>query len=569
MTKLKNVANVVKVVTWGSVAVLAAGLTSWSGQAQSHVWRQGGPRDWSHSHLVAARFGPDLDQNIERDWRTHVKHVHLDHARAMQASPVVDWFDQLQRRVGLPRQKPSSGSKLDWNLKTGGFGNVVGSPAKYSDVIYFTVDQAGAATTPNVIAITNAYAGCAGNAAGTTPSVKWAIAMTSGTATSAVPSLDGTVLYVLESAASGVVLHAINVNNITTNPGSYSFVTQLWLTTHTLAAPTGTASSEQLFQIAFPGVTNDVASPYLDYSGNQLFFGDSAGRIQHVTNTNLSTASRDVTHFTNACGTSQLQSPVFVNNQVIATSYNGRLYRLDTTGTSPYVCIASAQGGSGAGLAGALSPPVIDVTNNAIVVATNDAAGFGIAGIGTFDLMFASGSAQVTGVQLGAKTTTAPVAPTFDDAFWSTNNGNAYAVGSPTAGGDTYLNRFPYNGGFGSAAGYAQLHRSGAASMVAASPVTEFLTASSLANKDFVFVGGGGGSYLFMNRIGAGFAGSDASPVSMDSWFAVTGGTISGVVIDTRTSNITGSTATANIYFGTMGVGATTQSTIVQLAQQF
>jgi hypothetical protein len=527
---------------------------------------------------VASRFGPDLDQNIERDWRTHVKHVHLEQARAMQASPVVDWFDQLQRRVGLPRQSRSSGSKLDWNLKTGGFGNVVGSPAKYSfdisaancsDVIYFTVDQAGAATTPNVIAITNAYAGCAGNAAGTTPTVKWAIAMTSGTATSTVPSLDGSVLYVLESSAAGVVLHAINVNNITTNPGSYSFLTQSWLTTHTLAAPTGTASSEQLFQIAFPGVVNDVASPYLDYAGNQLFFGDSAGRIQHVVNTNLATASRDVTHFTNACGTAQLQSPVFVNGQVIVSSYNGRLYRLDTTGASPYTCTASQQGGSGVGLAGALSPPVVDVTNNEIVVATNDAAGYGIAGIGTFNLMFASGAAQVTGVQLGAKTTTAPVAPSFDDAFWSTNNGNAYAVGSPTAGGDTYLVRFPYNGGLGSAAGYAQLHRSGAASMVAASPVTEFLTASSLANKDFVFVGGGGGSYLFMNRIGAGFAGSDTTPVGMDSWFAVTGGAISGIVIDTRTSNITGSTATANIYFGTMGVGATTQSTIVQLAQQF
>ena len=32
---------------------------------------------------------------------------------------------------------------------------------------------------------------------------------------------------------------------------------------------------------------------------------------------------------------------------------------------------------------------------------------------------------------------------------------------------------------------------------------------------------------------------------------------------------MTGSTATANIYFGTVGVGATTQSTIVQLAQGF
>jgi hypothetical protein len=32
---------------------------------------------------------------------------------------------------------------------------------------------------------------------------------------------------------------------------------------------------------------------------------------------------------------------------------------------------------------------------------------------------------------------------------------------------------------------------------------------------------------------------------------------------------MTGTTATANIYFGTIGVASTTQSTIVQLAQQF
>jgi hypothetical protein len=184
--------------------------------------------------------------------------------------------------------------------------------------------------------------------------------------------------------------------------------------------------------------------------------------------------------------------------------------------------------------------------------------------------MFAAGASFTAGFTLGDNGTTMPVAPTFDDAFWSTNTGNAYAVGAPAAGGNTYLIKLPYAvGALGAATGYAQLHRSGAASVVDATPVTEFLTASSLSNKDFVFVGGGGGTYLFMNRIGAGFAGTDAAPVNMDNWFGVTGGVVSGIVVDTRTANITGSTATANIYFGTKGVASTTQSTIVQLAQQF
>ena len=291
-----------------------------------------------------------------------------------------------------------------------------------------------------------------------------------------------------------------------------------------------------------------------------------------MTRVDQPTATKDTTNFTNACGAAQLQSPVFVNNQVIDTSYNGFLYRLDTTGASPYTCVASAQGGTGTsvGIAGALSSPVVDVTNSQIIVSTNNASGFGVAGVGMWPLNFAAGSAFGSAQTIGNTTTTAPETGTFDNAFWSTNNGNYYVVGQNGSNSDTYLIRFPYNGTLGAPAGYAQLHRSGAGEVVATSPVTEFLTASSLANKDFMFVGGGGGTYLFMNRIGAGFAGTTGAPVTMANWFATPGGgVISTIVIDTNTASVTGATATANIYYGTKGVAGTTQSTIVQLAQQF
>src|SRR5262249_7245342 len=159
--------------------------------------------------------------------------------------------------------------------------------------------------------------------------------------TSPVPSYDGTILYVLENRATGVILHAINVENITNNPGNYNFPPDKWQNTHTLAAPDGTATSEQLFEITFSGVTNNVSSPYLDYQGNQLFFGDSSGRIHRVINIDQTTASRDLTNFTNSCGTAQLQSPVVWNDQVIVTSYDGTLYRVDMDAASPYPCIAS------------------------------------------------------------------------------------------------------------------------------------------------------------------------------------------------------------------------------------
>ena len=177
------------------------------------------------------------------------------------------------------------------------------SSANCADVIYYTVNQAGSATAANVIAITNPYSTCPGNAGGTTPTVKFALRLTSGTATSAVPSLDGTVLYVLESRASSTLLHAINVNNITTAPGTYDFVANAWTSVHTLSTSgIGTPTGEQLFQLTFATAINNVSSPYLDYQANQIFFGDSAGKLHSVTNAEHEIRPRRV-EFPVTCGT--------------------------------------------------------------------------------------------------------------------------------------------------------------------------------------------------------------------------------------------------------------------------
>jgi hypothetical protein len=471
-------------------------------------------------------------------------------------------------------------------LRTGGYGSVIGSPAKWnfditaancSDVIYFTVDQTGQTTAPrraNVIAITNPYAICPGNATGQTPTVKFALALPYGTQTSPVLSLDGNVLYVIESRPSangGPILHAINVNNITSTPGSYDFGTLTWTSVHTLAAPTGLPTSEQLFELTFAGITNTSSSPYLDYENDQIFFGDTGGRVRRVRKVSTTSAAIDATTFPVACGANALTSPVFYNDQVIVTSANGRLYRIDISGGGPYTCIASEQGGSGAGVAGGLSAPVIDVTNSKILVTTNDDAFVGMQAIGIFNLMFAANESYVSAQLIGGGSNFAPQTATFDEAFWSTNNGNVYAVGRSTFGGNgTMLVRLPYNGAtIGAPAGYATLTRSGGgAATVATSPVTEFLTAAA-TNPDYLYVGGGGGTYLFLNRISAGFNGTSNAPVAMAGSFAVPGGVTSGIIIDTRTTSMTGLTALSNVYFGTIGIASTTQSTIVQVAQAF
>ena len=558
------------------VAALAV-FSSIRGEAQG---RRGGPSDWSHARIMAARFGPDGDRNIGRNWRSARKQLQLQWAQQIRDEDRGWWFDRARGRK--PPVEPDA-PHLDWSLRTGGYGNVVGSPAKYSfditayscsDVIYFTVDQPGSASAVNVIAITNAYAGCTGNAAGATPTVKFGIALPYGTATSAVPSLDGTILYVIESRPSangGPILHAINVNNITTNPGAYNFTTNTWTQTHTLSAsPIGTASSEQLFQLTYAGITNNVASPYLDYDTNQMFFGDSTGRIHRVTGVNTAGAAKYTSSgFPVACGTAQLQSPVYWNSQIYTTSADGRVYRINLAGATPYASIGSYQGGAGTSVGGGLSAPVLDVTNDRLATSTNNVNGGGGRAYGVFDLQFAQDELPTSWVYTGPTSTTiAPVSPTFDDAFWSTNNGSLYGAGANVAGTNTYIVRIGYNGEVGTITGNAALVHTGGNAVVSTSPVTEFLTGAA-SNRDFLFIGGGSGNYRFMNRIAAGFTGTDAAPSAMAGSFAPAQGVISGIIIDTNLSAMTGSTAKANIYFGTTGVASTTMSTIVQLAQAF
>ena len=314
-----------------------------------------------------------------------------------------------------------------------------------------------------------------------------------------------------------MILHAINVDNIVSNVGTYNFTTNVWSNAHTLAAPSGTASSEQKFQLTFTGVANNVSSPFLDYATNQLFFGDSAGRVHRVQNVHTTTPTVDAGNFPLNCGTQPLQSPVFVNDQVIVTSADGKLYRIDTTGPGPYTCVASIQVGAGTTTGGGLSAPMVDVTNNKILAATNSDAYYGLRGVVAFNLMFTAGEIPSSWIGTGpARSALPPATPTFDDDFWSDNNGSIYAAGGPNSGEGTYLVRIPYNAGTLGAApsGYATLTRSGSAASVAVSPITEFLTASTAVNPDFIYVGGSSGTYTYLNRISSKFGGTVTSPVS-------------------------------------------------------
>src|SRR5688572_18090463 len=162
--------------------------------------RLGGPVDWSHSRIADSRRASRLGGN----WRAYRKQARIEASRLqarlrtarsaiieLAPPPAPTGFrivDSTPSNPGTPAAPdPGPGPTtplLDWNLRTGGYGSVIGYPAKYSfdiaasscaDVMYFTVDHAGTSSRVNVIAITNSYAGCPGNTTGQTPTVKFGL----------------------------------------------------------------------------------------------------------------------------------------------------------------------------------------------------------------------------------------------------------------------------------------------------------------------------------------------------------------------------------------------------------
>ena len=162
----------------------AAVLATSSGHAQSETLRRGGPRDWSHGRLIATDLRPDQGGKIARDWRTYSKHLKLQYARALQDRSNLTLADLFKMYAPSNSKASTPESHLDWNLRTGGFGTSSArqrSTASTSrrqlqrrDLLHRGSGRRGDAV--NVIAITNAYAGCPGNAAGATPTVKFGIA---------------------------------------------------------------------------------------------------------------------------------------------------------------------------------------------------------------------------------------------------------------------------------------------------------------------------------------------------------------------------------------------------------
>src|SRR4029079_12068703 len=77
------------------------------------------------------------------------------------------------------------------------------------------------------------------------------------------------------------------------------------------------------------------------------------GRIHRATGVNTAAAAQNTSNgFPVACGTAQVQSPVCWDNQIVTGSADGKIYRIDLSGATPYGCIGSSSSGAGAATVG-------------------------------------------------------------------------------------------------------------------------------------------------------------------------------------------------------------------------
>ena len=120
--------SLLKITIAAGALVTASAIAMSSGHAQSQTLRRGGPRDWSHGRLIATDFGPDQGKKIAKDWRTYSKHLRLQQARDLQNRPSFDLLSDLFQAFQRIKQvkEPDTASHLDWNLNTGGYGDVAG-----------------------------------------------------------------------------------------------------------------------------------------------------------------------------------------------------------------------------------------------------------------------------------------------------------------------------------------------------------------------------------------------------------------------------------------------------------
>ncbi len=540
---------VAPMVQWGAVRILPT-----DEPRVLHRWLLAQPRPngriVSPSGSSAAFFEGGISESDDRGEET-----------VQRAGRTMEVQSRLVRRG--PRRFQRRTFVTDWSYpSTGGLGgSVVGSPAKFNfditappsctnDILYVPINVAGGPAKANLIALRNLYTNPSGTGACaglTGPTILWTLGFSGTMQASPVLSLDGTILFVVESRSTGAIVHAIPTGSVTcpgggctlTNPGT---VTDLW---------SATLSGGANDTISSPFIRFTFTSPNQD----ELFLGDDAGFVHRFTNI-LTSSGAEVVNGTWPVSVSvfQLGSPSVNPNtgNVFVGSADGILHRVViSTGA---VTNSTAIGGSSP-FGGIVDAPVIDVANQRVLV-TSGNFGSGLAALlAQFPENFASGASPTIQKILGPGGIANMHRPAFDDAFFTTGSGFTYVGGLSTDGSDTIILRYPYSNasGLGTPAASVSLTNTGTPAGGETSPVTVFRNANS--GFEFAYISGLASAEQFVNRI------NTADFTAVVNFDPQLGGT-SPIIID----NIGTGAEQSNIYFGRRS-GAS--SRVVKLLQQF
>jgi len=569
----------------------------------------GVPTDWSTGHIVysAPPPGSELEDKVQQDARYWLQQIRRAQLGSEDSMVVVDDVGAVS---GQKKKKPKKVKikkvkiKKDWSQTLGAAGATVGPnyfPAKYSystnpgavscsDYVAYNTSKGGSGTQASIIAFTNIYVGGCG---GTTPTVAWAYNTGGTVSTSVTPSLDGTQLVFVHSAAGGASLEILRPVNgqgtSATTPVAPGTSTTTASTYVTCKAGAGSC----LLSLAFSGAPNDThSSPYYVFSGTDadvVFVGDDSGSVHKFIHVFSGMPSEVTTGgFPFKAASVPISGAIYneVSGTVsVAASYDGtnnggRLHEVSVdvtpTAANSKLLGSTTTGGVncagttvGSGTALTLDAPLVDPTagtNGTIYVFIgNDGEATPMSAV----YQFASGSvSNACGSKLnvgtGSTTSAIPVySGTFDNIYYTSEasqtgnspTGNLYVCGN--AGGDPTLYRIPIASNAFGTVSTGPVLTTGAATC---SPVTEFLNGSTdraylsvTANgKTAAPVGcpaGGPSGCLMSFTLGA------STPAGTTAAVAESGGT-SGIVID----NSGATTGASQIYFSMLGAATAVQA---------
>jgi hypothetical protein len=571
-------------------------------QAQPTEHANGMVQDWSNHNLVYPRFGPiETMIALQHDPRA---------VQSWQAAARADW--RRYNNFRLPNRTHTS-LRVDWSIGLGIGGMAPAMfPAKFTfdptaaptcrvvgstnpDFIVYSVNVAGGAAQPNIVAFQDLYSGTAPGPTGicntqrptyftgdtiTSAATFWSYNIKAAdgvVSTSPALSLDGTkVAFVEKGAGTQAHFHVLAWNGGTSlvagdgvNTANSQLVTSPKSITSGFAILAPAAGSGTVTDLALGSASDTLSSPFVDLTNDLAYVGNDAGvlfRIKHVFCTAITGCTVGVTaapSLDSTWGTlgaltiggtctgvlGKLTGPVVDSKtgNVFVGCADGKLYGFTSTGTA--ITGSPLSVGDASAFGGIVDPPMVDPVNGFVYVGSGSSGGSAVL-VQASTSNFSSPTPPVA--TLGAGGHFNLHAPSFNDAYFSSGTSTNWLIYDwALNAGDTAITLYgtTFAVGHNMNSGVpANAFTVPGSSPVELSPTTEFLNGVT----DQLFVSGLAvlSPNFLENHINTFPVGITAS--------ATEGSGTTGIVVD----NSSGSAQASSVYFGVL-----TSNTAVKLTQ--